>query len=180
MNLQNISYSVYGFFIALLLASLSTIVIFRDDEERVKDIGREIANIEITQFDFSLLNLDSFALKASGEKLLRFSEYDEAFNFYGYEPDSKNAIQEVYAPYVKAQNDFYHFTQSLRYVSGDGLRLWSEAGVYDYKASEFNGRGVFTLQDARGMDLKGRNLVFKQHLGIVSGKELEGSILLRR
>ena len=180
MNSQNISRSVYGFFIGLLLISLSAIVVFRDDEERIKDIGREIPNIEITQFDFSLLQLDTFALKASGEKLFRFSEYNEAFNFYGYQPDSKNAIQEVYAPYVKAQNDFYHFPQSLQYIGGEGLKFWSEGGVYDYKKAVFKGEGVFTLQNTNGTDLKGRNLVFNQRLNVVSGTDLEGTITLRQ
>lgn len=178
MDLQNISRSVYGFFIILLLASLSAVVLFRDDEERIKDIGREIPNIEITNFDFSLLQLDTFALHAKGEKLFRFAQYDEAFNFYGYQPDSQNKLQEVYAPYVKAQEKFYYFSQGLQYTSENGLRLWSEDGVYDYKNALLRGRGIFTLKNA-GTDLQGQDLVFNHRTGMVSGANLEGTILLQ-
>lgn len=176
---QNISRSVYGFFIGLLVISLSAIVFFKDDEERIKNIGHEIPNIEITQFNFSFLQLDGFMLQAKGEKLFRFAKYDEALNFYAYQPDSQNKIQEVYAPYVKAQEKLYYFSQGLQYTGGNGLQLWSKDGVYDYDSGIFKGRGVFTLKNG-GTDLKGQNLVFDQRKNVVSGIDLEGSILLQQ
>lgn len=177
MNFKNISFSIYAFFIGLLLLSVGSILFFEQDKSAYKDIGTNIPSIEIGDFKFFLLTTDPLSLVANGSRILRYNTYDEGYEVFAYQLDSQGRKEEYYAPYLKAIKDKYYAPQSIRFIREDGLVLWSEKGVYDYQKRIFDGEGQFFLtQDET--DLQGLNIHFDQNKEYLQGESLDGFIQL--
>ena len=177
MSLKNISFSIYAFFVGLLLLSLGSLLFFEQDESTYKDIGTNIPSVEIGDFEFFLLTTDPLSLIANGSKILRYNTYDEGYEVFAYQLDSQQCREEYYAPYLKAIKDIYHTPQSIRLIRQDGLVLWSERGVYDYKKRIFKGEGQFFVNQEE-TDLQGLNVYFDQNQEYLQGESLDGFIQL--
>ena len=177
MSLKNISFSIYAFFVGLLLLSLGSLLFFEQDESTYKDIGTNIPSVEIGDFEFFLLTTDPLSLIANGSKILRYNTYDEGYEVFAYQLDSQQRREEYYAPYLKAIKDIYHAPQSIRLIRQDGLVLWSERGVYDYKKRIFKGEGQFFVNQEE-TDLQGLNVYFDQNQEYLQGESLDGFIQL--
>ncbi|WP_394998070.1 hypothetical protein [uncultured Helicobacter sp.] len=177
MSLKNISFSIYAFFVGLLLLSLGSLLFFEQDESTYKDIGTNIPSVEIGDFEFFLLTTDPLSLIANGSKILRYNTYDEGYEVFAYQLDSQQRREEYYAPYLKAIKDIYHTPQSIRLIRQDGLVLWSERGVYDYKKRIFTGEGQFFVNQEE-TDLQGLNVYFDQNQEYLQGESLDGFIQL--
>ncbi|WP_395003007.1 hypothetical protein [uncultured Helicobacter sp.] len=177
MSLKNISFSIYAFFVGLLLLSLGSLLFFEQDESTYKDIGTNIPSVEIGDFEFFLLTTDPLSLIANGSKILRYNTYDEGYEVFAYQLDSQQRREEYYAPYLKAIKDIYHTPQSIRLIRQDGLVLWSERGVYDYKKRIFKGEGQFFVNQEE-TDLQGLNVYFDQNQEYLQGESLDGFIQL--
>lgn len=177
MSLKNISFSIYAFFVGLLLLSLGSLLFFEQDESTYKDIGTNIPSVEIGDFEFFLLTTDPLSLIANGSKILRYNTYDEGYEVFAYQLDSQQRREEYYAPYLRAIKDIYHTPQSIRLIRQDGLVLWSERGVYDYKKRIFKGEGQFFVNQEE-TDLQGLNVYFDQNQEYLQGESLDGFIQL--
>ena len=177
MSLKNISFSIYAFFIGLLLLSLGSLLFFEQDESTYKEIGTNVPSIEIGDFEFFLLTPSSLALVANGSKIMRYNTYDEGYEVFAYQLDSQQRKEEYYAPYLKAIKDIYYTPQSVRLIREDGLVLWSQKGVYDYKKRIFKGEGQFFLTQGY-TDLQGLNVYFDQNKEYLQGESLDGFIQL--
>ncbi|HIV49792.1 hypothetical protein [uncultured Helicobacter sp.] len=179
MSLKNISFSIYAFFIGLLLLSAGSMLFFKQDESAYKEIGTNIPTIEIGDFEFFLLTPQPLSLVANGSKILRYNAYDEGYEIFAYQLDSQRRTEEYYAPYLKAVKDMYYAPQSIRLVREDGLVLWSKKGVYDYKKRIFKGEGQFFLTQEE-TDLQGFNVYFDQNKEYLQGENLGGFIQLAK
>ncbi len=170
-NLKNISYRIYAFFIALLCFSLSSIVFFTQDNELHKSIGKEVPNIEITDFTLYRSNLAYTQAIVFGKQALRFEEHEELYEVFINQLN--NTLNEyMYAPYVYSKNQIYTFSQGVDYLRVDGLGFWSKMGVYDYNKRIFNGKDDFILYD-KSTQSRGQNIYYDMPGGKIKADSIK-------
>lgn len=144
--MKNISYRIYVFFLLLFCFSLSSIILFTQDSEIHRHIGKEIPNIEITNFTLYLSDKETTKSISWGLKALRFEEHEEIYEFFINQIN--NTMNEyMYAPFVHSKHKIYTFSQGVDYLRLDGLNFWSKWGKYDYNKRVFSGNGDFILHN---------------------------------
>ena len=157
-SLKNISYRIYAFFITFLCFSLSSIIFFTQDNEIHAAIGKEVPNIEITNFMLYVTNSQHTQAVSSGTKALRYESHEEIYDLF-INQVNQTLHEYMYAPFVHSQNRIYTFSQGVNYLRLDGLNFWSKWGSYNYNTRIFTGKGDFTLDNASTHAI-GKNLYY--------------------
>lgn len=174
--MKNISYRIYGFFFALLAFSLSSIVLFTQDNDMHKEIGKEVPNIEMTNFTLYMLNAQYCQAISEGTLAMRFENREELYELFAHQI-SNNLNEYIYAPFVLSKNRIYTFTQGADYLRLDGLYFWSKWGVYDYQKRVFSGKEDFILHNDT-TKATGENIYYDALAGEVKADTLKADITL--
>lgn len=156
--MKNISYRIYAFFIALLVASLASIVFFTQENATHKAIGKEVPNIEISNFTLYMLDTQYCRAISEGVRALRFENHEEIYDIFVNQINNK-LNEYIYAPFVLSKNGLYTFSQGANYLRIDGLSFWSKWGVYDYQSRIFKGRGDFVFAN-ENTQATGQNIYY--------------------
>ncbi|WP_181810119.1 hypothetical protein [Helicobacter cinaedi] len=175
-SLKNISYRIYGFFFALLCFSLSSMVLFTQDNDLHKAIGKEVPNIEMTNFTLYMLTPQYCQAISEGTLAMRFENREELYELFIHQVNNK-LNEYLYAPYVLSKNRIYTFSQGADYLRLDGLSFWSKWGVYDYNKRIFQGKEDFILQN-NTTQATGQNIFYDSVLGEVKADTFKADILL--
>lgn len=163
--LKNISYRIYGFFFALLCFSLSSLVLFTQDSSLHKAIGKEVPNIEMSDFTLYVINMSYCQIISNGLKAMRYEDREEIYDLHIHQV-SNHLNEHIFAPKVISKNHFYTFSQVAEYTRTDGLKF-SSKGIYDYRNHIFQGNGDFSLSNpttqANGVNIRydGKNGTIK-------------------
>ncbi len=175
-SLKNISYRIYAFFIALLGFSLSSIVFFTSNNELYVNIGKEVPNIEISDFTLYLLNAQYTQAISQGRKALRFEDHEEIYDIFVNQINNK-LNEYMYAPFVLSKDNLYTFSQGADYLRVDGLSFWSKWGVYDYHKRIFKGKGDFVLEN-HTTRATGKNIYYNMFKGDLRADSIKADIAM--
>ncbi|MCX2717220.1 hypothetical protein OQH61_05660 [Helicobacter sp. MIT 21-1697] len=174
--MKNISYRIYAFFIVLLGFSLSSIIFFTSDNALYANIGKEVPNIEISDFTLYLLNAQYTQAISQGSKALRFEDHEEIYDIFVNQINNK-LNEYMYAPFVLSKNKLYTFSQGADYLRIDGLSFWSKWGIYNYQKRIFKGKGDFILQNST-TKATGKNIYYDMFKGDLRADSIKADIAM--
>lgn len=168
--LHNLDY-ILIFFLALLLFSLISLLLFKQKGVQYSDHAEEISKLEMFDFTLHRLNTKQVDMIVKASKGIQYKDKELYIDFYGSRFNDDLSIETLEGKEVWHKGNEYDFVAGINYTKKPNRKFFSEKGVYNTLTEVFAGKGRFFIEDT-DMITEGENIFYDEKTDTIRAKNI--------
>ena len=158
------------------MLTLLALFSFKPQGEVFADVDNvDIAKIDVKNFTLHQMKKDIIDTMIVGKEATQFRDY-EIFKEISVSRSLENGeFETILGQLVHRKDNIYSFYNGVDYRRSDGLKFYSQSGVFNVPKELFTGKGNFMLENMQGI-IKGKNIVYDKKNAMIFAKDIRSKI----